>query len=121
MPVSSATRSRIRKFLDPDEEIVYVFPADVLMSTDPSVIFVVTQRAIKILSTGMWSRKSPKSVVAELPRNTRIGPVEPQQIPYFNLSGLTYEIDEEYVAVVNAADSELTREGNGPSDPLPDL
>jgi hypothetical protein len=120
MPVPSNAHARIRKLLDEDDEIRYVFPANVLLSAKPSVLVVVSSKAIKVLSTGFFSRKYPKSVEAEFPRRTRLGPVDTQQTPFFVLSGLEYEIDEEYIAVVNAIDSDLFAE-NSPLDPHPDL
>ncbi|KAA5833584.1 hypothetical protein ABT337_16700 [Saccharopolyspora hirsuta] len=121
MPVPSAVRERIRSFLDEDDEIRYVFPADVLMSVRPSVLVVVSRKAITVLSTGFWSRRRPKSVLARLPRGTVLGPVDVQSTPYFRLDGIDYEIDEEYVAVVNAADAEIASPRDFPPDPLPDL
>ena len=122
MPVSPAARRRIREFLDDDDEIRYVFPADVLMSASPSVLFVVSRKSITILSTGIWSRKRPKSVVARLSRRTVLGPVDTTETPFFSVNGIGYEIDDEYVAVVHAADAEITTAGDAlPPDPLPDL
>ncbi|MER7014104.1 hypothetical protein ABT324_22005 [Saccharopolyspora sp. NPDC000359] len=121
MPVPAAVRARIRSFLDADDEIRYVFPADVLMSVRPSVLVVVSREAITVLSTGFWTRRRPKSVLARLPRGTVLGPVDVRSTPYFRLDGIDYEIDEEYVAVVNAADAEITAPRDFPPDPLPDL
>ncbi|MFJ7622804.1 hypothetical protein ACIQYZ_28825 [Rhodococcus erythropolis] len=39
---------------------------------------------------------------------TVLGPVDTASTPHFVVAGITYEIDEEYVAVVNAADAEIT-------------
>jgi hypothetical protein len=121
MPVSSGVRKRIRGFLDPDDEIQYVFPATVLGSTSPSVIFAVTRKTITILSTGLWSRKWPKSVVGTTLRNHRLGPVETGLPAWFTFIGVVYEIDDEYVSVVHAADAEIMRSAAKPEDPLPDL
>ncbi|MDA3629140.1 hypothetical protein [Saccharopolyspora oryzae] len=121
MPVPAAVREQIRAFLGEDDEIRYVFPADVLMSVQSSVLVVVSSKAVTVLSTGFWSRKKPKSVLARLPRNTVLGPVDVQSTPCFTLDGIDYEIDDEYVAVVNAADSEITSPRDFPPDPLPDL
>lgn len=121
MPVPEAARRRIRTFLDEDDEIRYVLPADILMSVQPSVLVVVSRKAITVLSTGFWSRKRPKSVLARLPRSTVLGPVDTQPMPCFRVEGIDYEIDEEYVAVVNAADAEITSPRDFPPDPLPDL
>ncbi|WP_158887204.1 hypothetical protein [Amycolatopsis anabasis] len=121
MPVSSAVRKRIRGFLEPDDEIHYVFPAEVVGSAVPSVIIVASRQAITILSTGFWRRTTPKSVLSRNPRNLRLGPVDTQLTPWFTLNGIEYEVDEEYVSVINAADAELTSRDLAPPDPLPDL
>ncbi len=121
MPVSSGVRKRIREFLDPDDEIQYVFPADVAGSATPSVIFVVGRKVITVLSTGFWSRRRPKSVTGTTPRNQRLGPVETGSTPWFEFCGVVYEVDDEYVSVVLAADAEIMRDAPKPQDPLPDL
>ncbi|ANN15568.1 hypothetical protein SD37_07790 [Amycolatopsis orientalis] len=121
MPVSSGVRERIRGFLDPDDDIQYVFPADILGSTTPSVFFVVTRKTITVLTTGYWSRKTPKRVVATTLRGHRIGPVRTETTPWFKFCGVDYEIDDEYVSVVHAADAEIMRDAAKPEDPLPDL
>ncbi|MFI0466898.1 hypothetical protein ACH347_22685 [Saccharopolyspora sp. 5N102] len=121
MPVSGAVRERIRAFLDEGDEIRYVFPATIPMSVQSSVLVVVSRAAVTVLSTGFWSTKLPKSVVVRLPRNTVLGPVSTQTTPYFSLDGVDYEIDDEYVAVVNAADAEIASPQDLPQDPLPDL
>ena len=120
MPVSARTRAAARQFLDPDDEIVYIFPAELPLSARPSVIIVVSRKAVKVLSTGHLSRSIPKSVEVEYPRQTRLGPVVDHLGYTFRLGGMSYEVDEEYVAVVNAADLERGA-GELPPDPLPDL
>jgi hypothetical protein len=120
MPVSAKARAAARQFLDPDDEIRYIFPADLQrMSPRPTVFIVVSNKAVKVLATGPWSRRMPRSLEAEYPRQTRLGPVRHQLGITFKLGGFTYEVDEEYVAVLNAAD--LDRAGDLPPDPLPDL
>ncbi|MFC3454200.1 hypothetical protein [Amycolatopsis speibonae] len=121
MPVSSGVRKRIREFLDPDDEIHYVFPADIFGSANPCVFIAVTRKTITILSTGRLSRKSPKRVISTTLRNHRIGPVETATTPWFKFNGIVYEIDDEYVSVVHAADAEILRDVAKPEDPLPDL
>jgi hypothetical protein len=46
--------------------------------------------------------------------------VETNLIPTFTLWGIRYEVDDEYVAVINAADAELSADFL-PPDPFPDL
>ncbi|WP_221621613.1 hypothetical protein [Rhodococcus sp. KBW08] len=52
---------------------------------------------------------------------TVLGPLDTASTPHFVVAGITYEIDEEYVAVVNAADAEITSPQDFPRDPLPNL
>ncbi|MQA88232.1 MAG: hypothetical protein GEV03_27335 [Streptosporangiales bacterium] len=123
MPVSSAVRERVRPFLLPDEEIRYVLPASMpsvaLMSAH--FLVVVTDASIVVLSTGVLSRTNPRSVWGRYPRSTRMGPVDTSLTPSFSLGGTFFEVDEEYVSVINAADAELASPDTLPPDPLPDL
>ncbi|MFD9680552.1 hypothetical protein ACFWAD_11795 [Rhodococcus sp. NPDC059969] len=52
---------------------------------------------------------------------TVLGPVDTASTPHFTAAGITDEIDEEYVAVVNAADAKVTSPQDFPHDPLPNL
>ncbi|WP_253777693.1 hypothetical protein [Goodfellowiella coeruleoviolacea] len=81
---------------------------------------MVSDSAVTVLSTGLLGRSKPKSVLARYPRSTSIGPVDPTPIPTFTLSGIRYEVDDEYVPVINAADAENSADFL-PPDPLPDL
>lgn len=121
MPVSASVRARLRSHLHPDDEIHYAFPAEVLMSAKPSVFVVVSRKAITVFSTSFRSRKVPRSILTQFPRMTVLGPVDTASTPHFTAAGITYEIDEEYVAVVNAADAEITSPQDFPHDPLPKL
>jgi hypothetical protein len=125
VPVPSSVRERIKPLLAPGDEIRYLFPASHFPSPTVKkiahVIVVVSRTAITVVYSGYFSRNKPKSVLASYPRNTRIGPVDTSLTPSFWLKGLFYEVDDEYVAVVNAADAELAEGGALPPDPLPDL
>ncbi|MCD2155814.1 hypothetical protein LQL77_18980 [Rhodococcus cerastii] len=59
--------------------------------------------------------------MSQFPRMTVLGPVDTASTPHFDAAGIKYEIDEEYVAVVNAADAEITSPQDFPRDPLPIL
>jgi hypothetical protein len=122
MPVSSAIRERCRALLRPGEDIRYVFPA---LSTGPAgsagFVIVVTDRSVTVLSTKMFSRTEPSGVWATYPRRTRLGPVRFTAGPTIELGGIVFEVDEEYLAVVRAADAEAFSPGDLPRDPLPDL
>jgi hypothetical protein len=113
VPVPSGVREAVRALLEPGEEIRYLFPAD----GGPQFFFVVTQASITVVYGGWFSRSTPKEVWRRFPRNTRLGPVDTTVIPAFTVGGLEFEIDDEYVAVVNAADAEIDAEYALPPDP----
>jgi hypothetical protein len=121
MPVSSAVRKRIRALLEPDEEIRYIFPAIAGRFGGREIFFVVTQGSITLIHGGGWRRSQPKDVMRRFPRNTRLGPVDTTLVPSFALGGLVFEVDDQYVSVINAADAEIDSEHGMPPDPLPDL
>ncbi|TDQ48799.1 hypothetical protein [Actinorugispora endophytica] len=118
MPVSAAVRARVRGFLPVEAEIRYIFPA----SWNESVffVFVVTDAAVTVLTNRMFSRSRPKEIWHVFPRAVRIGPVDTHLIPTFELGGRQFEVHEEYVPVINAADAELSP-GALPPDPLSEL
>ncbi|MFE5642562.1 hypothetical protein [Rhodococcus sp. NPDC056516] len=91
------------------------------MSAKPSVFVVVSRKAITVFSTSFRSRKVPRSILTQFPGMTVLGPVDTASTPHFTAAGITYEIDEEYVAVVNAGDAEITSPQDFPRDPLPNL
>ncbi|RFS82799.1 hypothetical protein D0T12_25560 [Actinomadura spongiicola] len=120
MPLSRPLRERCREFLGIDGEIRYIFPA-LTYGGGVGFIFVITDDQISVISTGAMSRSTPKSVWGSYPRGTRIGPVETNVTPYFEFAGADFELEDEYVAVVNAADAEIFARDSLPRDPLPDL
>ncbi|HLV72172.1 hypothetical protein FHX41_1982 [Actinomadura hallensis] len=120
MPVPRPLRERCREFLGIDGDIRYVFPATAF-GGGAGFIFVVTDDQIAVISTGETSRSTPKSVWGSYPRGTRIGPVESGAGASFEFAGAVFEVDDEYVAVVNAADAEIFDRDSLPKDPLPDL
>lgn len=123
MPVSSATRDLCRPFLPPGEEIRYVFPGTAVppFSGMFNVIVAITATRVTVLACSWFSRDRPGSVWARYPRAIELGPLEYSPGPVVNIGNLALEIDEEYVAVIRAADAELSRDGFMPPDPLPDL
>jgi hypothetical protein len=120
MPVPRPLRERCREFLGADGEIRYIFPA-MAYGGGAGFIFVVTDEQVAVISTGSLSRSTPKSVWGAYPRGTRIGPVETGAGASFEFGGAVFEVDDEYVPVVNAADSEVFAPESLPRDPLPDL
>ncbi|MCP2169336.1 hypothetical protein [Goodfellowiella coeruleoviolacea] len=122
MPLPTAVRERARAFLRPGETIRYIFPASSPSSAFISAhyIFVVTDASVTLLFTGFGSRTNPKEVTCRYPSGTRLGPVDTSQIPFFVLGTTVFEVDEEYVPVINAADAESSADCL-PPDPLPDL
>ena len=63
----------------------------------------------------------PVSVHATFPRQTRLGPVEFSAGAAIEFGGMVFKVDEEYVAVICAADAEVFAPDTLPPDPLPDL
>ncbi|MDP4506373.1 hypothetical protein [Nonomuraea turcica] len=101
-------------------EIQYVFPA--LASSAAGTghfLIVVTDASIAVLATRTLKSDRPVSVFAEYPRHTRLGPILPG--PIIELGSVAFEFDEEYAAVVSAADAEVFAPETLPPDPLPDL
>ncbi|WP_116026360.1 hypothetical protein [Thermomonospora umbrina] len=120
MPVPRPLRERCRDFLDLTEEIRYIFPAS-QAGGGSHFVFVVTDSAVTVISTGALSRSRPKSVWGTYPRRTRLGPVDVGAGAFFDFGGLDFEVDDEYIAVINAADAEVFARDTLPRDPLPDL
>jgi hypothetical protein len=122
MPVSSAVRDRCRTLLGAREEIRYVFPA---LSIGPPgaahFLIVVTGSGISVLATRMLRGDRPVSVHASFPRQTRLGPIMRAAGPVIELGSMVFEFDEEYAAVVAAADAEIFAPETLPLDPLPEL
>jgi hypothetical protein len=122
MPVSSAVRDRCRTLLGNQGEISYVFP---VLSVGPpgaaNYLIVVTDTAIAVLATRMLRSDRPVSVYATFPRQTRLGPILRAAGPVIELGAMAFEFDEEYAAVVAAADAEIFAPETLPPDPLPDL
>jgi hypothetical protein len=126
MPLSSAIRERCRAFLQPDEELRYLFPATSvglgrgIVGTAPFII-AVSDAQVTVLSCEWLRHHRPASVWARHPRATRLGPVDTSMAPTLSIGDLVLEIDEEYLAVVQAADAELDGTDRLPPDPLPEL
>lgn len=122
MPVSSVVRDRCRTLLGEHQAIRYVFPA---LSVGPpgmaNFLIVVTDGSIAVLATRMLRSDRPVSVYATFPRDTRLGPIMYAPGPLIQLGRLAFEFDEEYAAVVSAADAEVFTPELMPRDPLPDL
>jgi hypothetical protein len=126
MPLSSAVRERCRTFLQPDEELHYLFPATSVQLGKGTLgvagfLVAVSNLRITVLSCGWLSRNRPTSVWARYPRAIRLGPVDTSLAPTFSIGKLVLETDEEYVPVIRAADAEISEGGFLPADPLPEL
>lgn len=120
MPVGSAVRERCRTLLGGQGEIHYVFPAfSVGAAGSGNFLVVVTGSAISVLATRTLRTDRPVSVFAEFPRGTRLGPILPGNV--LELGSLVLEFEEEYAAVVSAADAEIFAPETMPPDPLPEL
>lgn len=121
MPVPVVVRERCRAFLGLTGDILYIFPAS-FPGGGAHFVFVVTDSEVIVVSTAMFTRTKPKSVWGRYPRGVRIGPVELTGAgAFFDLGGTSFEVDDEYVPVINAADAEVFSRDTLPQDPLPDL
>ncbi|GGS54430.1 hypothetical protein GCM10010156_11490 [Planobispora rosea] len=122
MPVPAAVRARCRALLPAGQDIRYIFPA---LSVGPpgmaAFLIVVTDRTISVLSTELFDRDVPSAVYATHARRTRLGPVEFSAGAVIELGGMVLEVEEEYGAVVLAADAEVFAPETLPPDPLPHL
>lgn len=122
MPVPAEVRRSCQDLLDPGERIDYLVPVVLAwlgsLPADVDCYVVVTDRRIAVLTGSRRRRGRPTEVNLQHPRSTRLGPVEFRPSPTFDLGSRSYEIDEEYVAAVHAADAELA--GLLPEDPFPD-
>ncbi|MEU6794600.1 hypothetical protein ABZ907_23110 [Nonomuraea wenchangensis] len=101
-------------------DIHYVFPASAVGPAGTGhFLVVVTEASIAVLATRTLRTDRPIGVYAEFPRRTRLGPVLPG--PVLELGSMMFAFDEEYAAVVAAADAEVFAPETLPHDPLPDL
>jgi hypothetical protein len=104
VPVSDATRRRAQHLLEPGDTIHAIIPA--LPADCPSryALIVLSHRAVTVLATGFWQPMLPKSVHSRHPR-TRLGPADTTgTVPVVTLGPARYEIDEEYLPLLAAAD-----------------
>jgi hypothetical protein len=119
--VPVVVRERCRAFLGLSGDILYIFPAAV-PGGGAHFVFVVTDSEVIVISTALFTRTKPKSLWGRYPRGLRIGPVDMTGIgAFFELGGTWFEVDDEYVPVINAADAEVFAPDTLPQDPLPDL
>ncbi|MGH8823148.1 MAG: hypothetical protein ACRDVN_01555 [Jiangellaceae bacterium] len=125
MPIAPSVRASCQELLEPGEQIRYLFPAtSAVMSVGIAAapFFVaVTDRAIVLISGRFLRRNRPDRVWERFPRSTRLGPLDTSLGPAFGLSGMIFEIDDEYAAIIGAVDAELEGPAGLPEDPLPDL
>jgi hypothetical protein len=124
MPLSRSVWTLARAFLDDGDELRYLVPAtSVFVGGAPgtaSFLVAVTDRHVLVLACGYWRRNRPESVWVRLPRSTRLGPVDTATTASFTVGDLVLETEDEYVAVLLAADAEAAGDAM-PPDPLPDL
>jgi hypothetical protein len=124
MPVSPTIRERCRALLPTGEEIRYLIPvtSTVVPVGAPFAvghfIVAVTDTTVTVLYMGMLRNDRPQSVWAQYPRTTRLGPIDTDSYePEFRLGSLVMEVDQEYLPVIAAADSEIS----APDFPPPNL
>ena len=90
-------KERCQALLDADEEIQYIFPAS--STVRPATSFVMAHFIIVVTAKAV-----------SIPR------------PYLRLPlAGHFEVDDEYVPVINAADAEVIFTDSLPPDPFPDL
>ena len=118
MPVPSEVHRALRALLGGGEEPRYIVPA----VCGPQVYFMVTDDAV-VLVQGRWLREGqPQRVLRRFRRSVRLGPVESfGGVPSFKFDGFWFEIEDEYIAVVNAIDADRDPAAALPPDPLPGL
>ena len=122
MPVNAAVRDRCRTVLGHRGAIRYVFPAlSVGSPGTANFLIVVTDLSVSVLATRMLRSDRPVSVHATFPRHTRLGPIAQAPGPVIELGSMMFEFDDEYAAVVAAADAEVFAPETLPPDPLPHL
>jgi hypothetical protein len=131
MPVPAAVRARCRALLPAGEDLRYILPATSASSPETvSFLIVITDRSISVLSTlptpsplsvKFSDQTLPTSVYATHSRRTRLGPVGFSAGAAIELGGMVFKIDEEYAAVISAADAEVFAPETLPPDPLPHL
>jgi hypothetical protein len=121
VPVPAVVRERCRAFLGLTDDILYIFPAS-LPGDGAHFVIIVAGSEVIVVATALFTRTKPKSVWGRYPRGVRIGPVDVTGAgAFFELGGTSFEVDDEYVAVINAADAEVFSRDSLPRDPLPDL
>jgi hypothetical protein len=126
VPLSSAVRERCRAFLQPDEDIQYLFPATSVQLGRgvlgvASFIVAVSSVRVTVLSCRWFRRNHPASVWSRYPRAIRLGPVDTSLAPTISIGDLILEVDEEYIPVIRAADAEISDGDFLPADPLPEI
>jgi hypothetical protein len=124
MPLSAVVRERCRTLLPPDTEIRYLFPASVSMVSamvQKPFIVVITDQNVILLACSWLSHNRPKSVYWTYRRNIRLGPVDTSADPVFDIGGMPFQTQDEYISVIRAADAEIAEADFLPPDPLPDL
>jgi hypothetical protein len=127
MPLSSDVRQRCAALLPEGARVKYVFPGSAIHLRGGAgmagFLVVVTDTEIVVLACGWFRRHRPISVWSRFPRCTTLGPVElaGSTDPLCRIGSLTLEVPEEYVAVIHAADAELSPAQHLPPDPFPDL
>ncbi|PRY02182.1 hypothetical protein CLV72_101783 [Allonocardiopsis opalescens] len=118
MPVPAEVRERLRAFLPEGARMRYVCPI-ALAGGSACLYLVVADSMITLVSTRLLRPSEPDAVWSVYPRRVRLGPVETGSTPMFRLGEYWYEIDDEYIAVISAADAELGTAAL-PDDPFPD-
>jgi hypothetical protein len=119
MAIRDKIIQKAQPLLQPGEQIQAVIPAQTksgwlgalgvlwLLLVNSYRPIVVTDRRILVTDSGRWSMGNPKSVVAEFPRQTRIGPVTGIWAKCTSLGDPLY-INKRFHKDVAQADSQVT-------------
>lgn len=106
MTVRDRITQKAARFLEPGEQIQVVFPAQ----TTSRVVgnryrcVVVTDRRVLVLDSGRWSQSTPRSLLASLPRATRLGPATGHYWHTMTVGGETLIVTRRFHKDIDEAD-----------------
>ena len=120
MGLREKLRERVDPFLRPGEQVEQAFLAQaglspwmnmlgalwVLLFAKPRIVAVTNQRII-VLRAGKWLGTKPKDIVAELPRQTPMGPLRGRLWGKTHIAGEEVWIHKRFHKDVEAADAAL--------------
>ena len=126
MPLPPKVWKHCSALLQADETLQYLFPANSIglgrrvFGIAPFII-AVSDKTVTVIGCKWLRRNRPASVWVRYPRSIRLGPVDTSLGPTFRIGTMVLETDEEYLAIISAADAEVADDELVQPDPLPDL